>query len=315
MTFIKNVPWDKKYQPTRLADFIFETGMQEQYFDQVVQSGSIPNLLLYGPRGTGKTTLAHILINECGVDPLDVMIINASDDNNVETIREVVKSFISTTAMGDYKVVLLDECDYISQAGQATLRAMMLDYVEVASFILTCNYIHKLMPELRSRCEEFKMIAGDKNDITEMVVKILIKEKVKVDEDAFIIIEKLVAKGYPDIRKIIKLTQQHTIKGGLVSSSIETLGALSSDVISAIVKDKWVIVRELITTNISNATEYEEMYRLLYNNLHLSKKFTNPDNYDSGIVTIADFLYRHYSYGDPEINFAACIISLGIIGK
>jgi hypothetical protein len=159
------------------------------------------------------------------------------------------------------------------------------------------------------------MIAGNKNDITEMVVKILIKENVKITDGTFDIIDKLVDKGYPDIRKIIKLTQQHTINGALVSSSIETLGALSSDVLSYISKDKWGKVRELVTTSISNATEYEEIYRLLYDNLHISKKFTNPDNYDSGIVTIAEFLYRHYTYSDPEINFAACIISLGIIGK
>lgn len=315
MTFIKNTPWDIKYQPTKLSEFIFETEYQSNYFKQVIESKSIPHLLFYGPRGTGKTTLAHILIKGCEVDPLDVKVINASDENRVEVIRDVIKDFITTSAMGEYKVVLLDEADYISLAGQAVLRAMMLEYADVASFILTANYIHKLIPELRSRCEEFHMIAGDKNTITEMVVEILLKEKVKLDSNALNIVDNYVNTGYPDIRKIVKLTQQHTINGKLVSNVIENTAAFKSDILNGIVNDNWMSVKDIATSNISNANEYEEIYRLLYDNLHLSKKFTNLDNYDAGIITIAEFLYRHYSYSDSEINFAACIISLKQIGN
>ena len=140
-----NLPWDLKYSPQTLDDYIFTNDRSKQYF---LSLKKIPHLLFTGCRGTGKTTLAKLLVKAHNIDDMDFLSMNASDDNSVDNIRERVKNFISTSPYGDYKVVLLDEADYLTPQAQAVLRGMMLDYAEHASFILTGNYANKIMPEL-----------------------------------------------------------------------------------------------------------------------------------------------------------------------
>lgn len=268
---------------------------------------SIPHLLLSGVQGSGKTTLSQILVRELDIDDTDVLVINASDENSVDTIRDKIKGFISTYAMGEFKVVCLEEADYITLAGQGVMRSMMEEYADVARFILTCNYENKIIPAIKSRCQHFRFKAGDKLDITEYAAGVLMSEKVKFDINS---LDKFVAIGYPDIRKIVNLLQQHTNEAGVLQLPLQDeAGDYKFKLLDCIARDKWLDARLLCCENVV-AEEWEEVYRFLYENLEKAPKFTDKNKWESGIVIIADHLYKHGIVADPEINAAAMFIRL-----
>lgn len=300
--------WVEKYRPTTLDEYVFHDDKQQQAFSTMVEKRSIPHLLLSGVQGTGKTTIARILINQCGVDDTDVLIINASDENSIDVIRDKIKGFITTYAMGDYKIVLLEEADYITPNGQAALRFIMEQYADVARFILTCNYENKVIPSVRSRCQHFRFKAADKDRVSEYLATILISEKVKFD---LLTLDKYVSVGYPDIRKIVNLAQQHSHDGVLQKlSSQGEAGDYKFELVDLIQLDKWTKIRELVCENVVGE-EWEELYRFIYENLHRAPKFQNQDRWEEGIVIVADHLYKHTLSADPEINAAAMFIKLG----
>jgi len=274
---------------------------------KMIADKSIPHLLLSGVQGSGKTTLAQILINEMDVDETDVITINASDENSVDTIRDKIKSFITTFAMGEFKIVHLEEADYITPNGQGVMRRMMEEYSDTARFILTCNYENKIIPAVKSRCQQFRFKAGDKVDIAEYAADILISEKVKFDLDT---LDKYIAIGYPDVRKIVNLLQQYTTDGvlGLPLSDKEA-GDYKFKLLDFIERDKWLDARLLCCENVV-AEEWEEVYRFLYENLNKAPKFQDKDKWEAGIVVIADHLYKHGIVADPEINAAAMFIRM-----
>jgi len=303
----KNKVWVEKYRPTTIDEYIFHDKTLEAAVKKMIADKSIPHLLLSGVQGSGKTTLSQILVNELGVDETDVLVINASDENSVDVMRDKIKGFISTFAMGDFKVVRLEEADYISLSGQGVLRNMLDDYQEVARFILTCNYENKIIPPLKSRFQQFRFKAGDKIDITEYVAGILIAEKVKFDVDT---LDKFVAIGYPDIRKIVNLLQQHTSETGKLHLPLQDeAGDYKFKLLDFIERDKWLDARLLCCENVV-AEEWEGIYRFLYENLEKAPKFNDKDKWESGIVIIADHLYKHGIVADPEINAAAMFIRL-----
>ena len=299
--------WTEAYRPQTLDTYLFHDNAQRASIERMVADKTIPHLLLSGIQGSGKTTLAKVLINELDIDEMDVLILNASDENSVDVMRDKIKSFISTIAMGTFKVVLLDEADYISHAGQAVLRNMMETYNEQARFILTCNYENKIIPQIKSRSQQFKFSKGDPDEITEFVAKILISEKVKFNLD---LLDKYVAVGYPDIRKIINLLQQNSNNGVLQSPQSDSD---SSDykfkLLDLLSKDGWWEARKVVCDNVIDG-EWEDLYRFLYENLKDAPKFATASKWEQGIVIIAEHLYRHAHIADPEINAAAMFINL-----
>lgn len=299
--------WVERYRPTTIENYIFQDSSQRKAFSKMIEEGSIPHLLLSGVAGSGKTTMSKILVNELNLDPTDVLTINASDENSVDVMRDKIKSFISTFALGPFKVVQLEEADYISLNGQGVLRQMMEEFADVARFILTCNYEHKIIPAIKSRCQQFRFKSFDKDDIAERIAIILVEEKVKFDLS---LVDAFVTAGYPDIRKIINMLQQNTIDGTLLAPTSTEVGDYKFKTLELLERDDWGGVRILLCSTVP-AEEWEEVYRFMYENLHKSPKFSNSGNWEGGIVVLADHLYKHGIVADPAINAAALFIRLG----
>lgn len=301
-----NKLWVEKYRPQQLDEYVFESPSFRSTFETMVRERSIPHLLFSGVQGSGKTTLAKILINEMQIDDTDVMVINASDENSVDVIREKIKNFAITYALGHFKIILLEEADRITLQGQDALRHIMEEYADSVRFILTCNYENRITPPIKSRCQHFRFKASDKNDIAEYVVRILASEKIRFDLS---MIDKYIAAGYPDVRKIVNMLQQNTRDGVLHEPNFEHEGDYKFQLLDLISQDSWVEARKLVCASVVNE-EWEEVYRFLYENLHKCPKFSNNDRWENGMVIIADHLYRHGIVADPEINAAAMFIRL-----
>ena len=303
----KHQLWCEKYRPATLDEYVFHDESHKKALTQMVANKTIPHLLLSGIQGSGKTTIAQILINEIDFESSDVLIINASDENSVDVMRDKIKNFISTFAMGEFKIVLLEEADYLSKPGQAVLRKYMEDPASPARFILTCNYVSKLMPAIKSRSQHFTFKAADRNEIAEFAAKILISEDIEFDIDK---LDRYVSVGYPDIRKIINLLQQNSISGHLLNQAAEVeAGDYKFALLDLIGSDKWNDARLLACANVSTE-EWDDVYRCLYENLDQSPKFAKKDNWEPGMLAIAEHLYKNSIVSDPEINAAALFIKL-----
>lgn len=273
----------------------------------MIAEGSIPNLLLSGVQGTGKTTLARILISEMEVDQsVDVLTINASDLNSVDVIRNDIKDHIQSFAMGKFKIIHLEEADYLTLNAQAVLRGFMEDFADTARFVLTCNYQHKIMPAIRSRCQEYEFKAPSKDDIELRMTGILQSERIS---DVKNLMPMFIDLGYPDIRKIIQLLQENASNGELLPPTTEISGDYKFQLLDLLAEDSWVNIRKLLCSSVGT-DEWEDLYRFLYVNLDKSLKFKKEIAYENGIVIIADHLYKHGICADPEINAAAMLIRL-----
>jgi len=303
-------PWDKKYQPKTLSEYIFQTPQDRNIFRKIIDNAQLPgNLLLSGVQGTGKTSLALILVNELNIDPIDFLFVKASQENSVDVMREKIKDFIGSYPIGDYKVVLLDEADLISLAGQGVLRNLLDQSISTGTsrFILTCNYEYKIIPAVKSRLQQYRFKAHDKNDVTDLAANILLQEGIKFDLP---LLDKYVNLAYPDIRKLIVLLQQHSITGILVEPSAERADSdYRLTMFQYLEEGKWVELRNHLCENVATE-EWDEVYRFLYENLNKAPGFKTSNKWEEGIVTIAEYLYRNTSVADPAINFSACIIRL-----
>ena len=303
--------WVQAYRPDTLDGFVFQNSSHEEKFKQYIEDKSIPHLLLKGHRGTGKTTLAFILKNELGIASTDFKVINASDDNSVETVRTSIKGFAQTMPMGDFKIVFLDEADYLTANAQAALRRMMEEFSDTVRFILTCNKPYKIIPELKSRCVEFSFNEFDKKSMAVHVVRIMKKEGVKVHDNNAQIIRDYVDDAYPDMRKLL-MNVESNVKDGVLYDFVEAsnMDRVLVEIVEQLNKGKWLEVRDSLIKDMQN-DEWEEIYLFLHDNLDQIEGFAgNTKKWMAGVVLITEYLHKHYDYPHPEMTFSALMIRL-----
>ncbi len=297
--------WVEKYRPKTINGYVFRDEKQKRQIETWVKEQSIPHLLFSGSAGIGKTTMAKILINELGIEDCDVLEINASRTNSVDAVRDKITNFVQMIPFGPFKVVLLDEADYLSPNAQAALRGVMEEYHSTARFILTCNYPNRIIPAIHSRCQGFHVDKTDINEYTARVATILVEENVEFDLDT---LDTYVKVAYPDLRKCINLVQQNCQAGKLISptSGDEGTPDWKFDMVELFKKGKITEARKLLCGKL-RAEEIEEVFIWLYNNLEI---FGDEHKQDSAILIIKQGLVDHRLVVDPEINLSATLVKL-----
>ena len=302
--------WVEKYRPRDIDGYVFRDEAQRDQVKQWIKEASIPHLLFSGAAGIGKTTLAKILINALGVDTYDVLEINASRENNVDNVRNNITSFVSTMPFGSFKIVLLDEADFLSPNAQAALRGVMEEYSQTARFILTCNYPHKIIPALHSRCQGFHIEKVDHTEFTARAATVLVTEGVEFDIDT---LDSYVKATYPDLRKCLNLLQMNTVEGKLKAPN-ETGNSTADYKLAMVDLFKAGKIREARTLLCSQARpeEMEEIFRWMYDNLELFAK--TEEQKDEAIIAIRKGAANASLVADQEINLSATFTELMQIG-
>lgn len=297
--------WVEKYRPDNVDEYVWADKDQKAMIKSWISDQYIPHLLLAGQAGAGKTTLAKILVKELKIDPAEFLHINASRDNNVEVLRNKITNFCSTMAMGPFKVVLMDEADYITQPAQAILRGMMEQYHEGVRFILTCNYPNKIIPALHSRLQTVTFKTLDQVEFTVRLGQIIATEGVEFDMET---LDTYVKACYPDLRKAINTVQMRSTSGRLEAPKVEdTESDYKIAMVDLFRQGRIREARNLIIKQIS-LEEYEDMFRFMYRNLDLWGN--DVDTQDSALLLIRKGLVNHSMAADPEINLSATFVEL-----
>ena len=294
--------WVEKYRPTTIDTYIGNEHLKSKV-SVYLESGDLPHLLLFGKAGTGKTTLAKLLVKniEC-----DYLYINASDENNVDTVRTKVKNFASTIGFKDMKIIILDECDYITPNAQAALRNLMETFSKHCRFILTCNYVERIIDPIQSRCQSFQIVPPSKSEVAKHLHNILIQENVI---DNMKDIKVLVDTNYPDIRRVINSAQRNVVNGKL---KLDTSSIIQNDYKLKLLKiletqnkkNAFKEIRQLLADN--KITDYADLFRLLYDEVDVFGK----GHVAECILIIARYELSDSQVVDKEINVMAMIIEL-----
>jgi replication factor C small subunit len=297
--------WVEKYRPKELTGYVFKNEHQRQQVEGWIKEKSIPHLLFSGGAGIGKTTLAKILLNELEVNEHDIMEVNASRDNGIGNLREKITNFVQMIPFGDFKVVLLDEADYLTLNAQAGLRGVMEEYSSSARFILTCNYPNKVIPALHSRCQGFFIEKPDQTEFTARMAEILITEEIDFDIDT---LDTFVKATYPDLRKCINTVQMNSLSGKLHTPDQGDTGSADYrfEMVELFKAGKISEARKLICSQ-ARPEDMEEIYRWLYDNVAI---FGDESKQDKAVLIIKQGLVDHTLVIDVEINLAATLIRL-----
>jgi len=298
--------WTEKYRPKTIADYVFRDDAQRKQVQGWVDSKAIPHLLFSGAPGTGKTTLAKVLINMLDIDEYDVLEINASRENSVENVRDKITNFVQTMPFGEFKVVLLDEADYISPNGQAALRGVMETYASSSRFILTCNYPNKIIPALHSRCQGFHIEKIDHTEFTARIATVCVEEGVEIDIDT---LDSYVKATYPDLRKCLNLCQMNTVDGKLIkpNEGDSATADYKLAVVDLFKQGKILEARKMLCSQV-RPEEMDELFRWMYDNLQLWGE--TQEQQDTAILIIAKGLRNIPMVADQEINLAATLVEL-----
>ncbi len=297
--------WVEKYRPKTIDGYVFRDAHQKEQVERWIKEGTIPHLLFSGSAGIGKTTLAKILLNALGINDLDILEINASRTNSVEDVRDKIVNFVQMIPFGDFKVVLLDEADYLSPNAQAALRGVMEEYHTTSRFIFTCNYPNRIIPALHSRSQGFHIERVDQTEFTARVATILVEESVDFDLDT---LDTFVKATYPDLRKCINMVQMNSLDGKLHSPEKGDTGDADYriEMVELFKAGKISDARKLICSQ-ARPEEIEDIYRWLYDNITL---FGNDEKQEKAILIIKQGLVDHTLVIDPEINLSATLIRL-----
>jgi len=305
MNEVKHTLWVEKYRPNTMDTYIGNDHLKSKV-SVYLESGDLPHLLLYGRAGTGKTTLAKLLVNNIDCDYL---YINASDENSVEVVRDKVKNFASTLGFQEMKVIILDECDYITPNAQAALRNLMETFSKNCRFILTCNYVERIIDPIQSRCQSFQIVPPDRKQVAQHLSNILDNENVKYKLENIVTI---VNGGFPDLRRVINASQRQVVNGELV---IDEGMSIQNDYKNQVLeilktqdkKNSFKNIRQLLAD--SKVTDFSDLFRLL---------FDTVDDWGRGHVAECILLLAQYQQSDAvvvdkEINIMAMFTE--IIGK
>jgi replication factor C small subunit len=297
--------WTEKYRPQTVNEYVFKDKDQKAQVARWIKDGSIPHLLFSGSPGTGKTTLARVLIHDLAVQDADVLFVNASRTNSVEDVRDKITSFSETMPWGEFKVVLLDEADYLSPNAQAALRGVMEQYHSTVRFILTCNYPNKIIPALHSRCQGFHITSLDETDFTVRIAEILVENGIEFEIET---LDSFVRANYPDLRKTINSVQMACVDNKLHAPDETDQDTGWRVKMVDLFKSKQIReARKLIVAN-ARTDEYEDIFRWLYRNIEMFG--STEDKQDEAVIIIRNGMVKHTQVADPEINLSATLAEL-----